>query len=103
MNAQGPRIFVTTDNVNVPGPAIHAKAIQTPARMVHANVVQMQHVADQQIHARLGNVNAVQDKHVQDRRPNAVMEHVFVILTQTVTQRLQVPAHLRVHIHTIPQ
>ena len=71
--------------------------------MVHANVVQMQHVADQQIHARLGNVNAVQDKHVQDRRPNAVMEHVFAILTQTVTQRLRVPAHLLVtHIHTIP-
>ena len=95
---------MTTDNVNVPGPAIHAKAIQTPARMAHANVVQMQHVADQQIHARLGNVNAVQNKHVQDRRPIANLEHVFAILTQTVTQRLRVPAHLlETHIHTIPQ
>ena len=92
-----------TDSVNVPGAASHAKVIQTPVRMAHANVVQMQHAAEQQIHARLVSVNAVQDKHVQDRRPNAVMEHVFAILTQTTTQRLQVPAHLRVHIHTIPQ
>ena len=70
--------------------------------MVHANVVQMQHVADQQIHARLGNVNAVQDKHVQDRRLFAAMEHVlFASHYQTVTQTHRIAAHLLVYIHTL--
>ena len=90
-----------TDSVNVPGAAFHAKVIQIPVRMAHANVVQMQHAAEQQIHACLVNVNAAQDKHVQDRRLFADLEHVFATQRQTVTQTQRIPAHLLVYIHTI--